>query len=609
MTRVLIALALIALPAGAHAQPLADGGRSDWVIYHAPDAPPSVRLAAAEIQRVLLASTGAELPIVNEPAQPMICLGENEASRAVGLSAEDLPRDGFRIRTVGGNLYICGREFPDDRPRWIGWTSRGTLYGAYDFLERVVGARWLMPGEVGEDIPQHAALALPDLDVQEAPDFEIRVLQDVQEELPEWFEDRELVRKWMHTQKLPCKQFDGWPLSWGHSWNDYISEEILAEHPEWRAMPAGFTRRWIPARHSAVKYCTTNPEMLQAFAHGVMARLEQNHRRISASISPSDGGSFCTCEDCAPYVDEDPHGWPSFSRLVLKFYNDIARIVCARYTERQLPGYVYYNYMYPPAETIEMHPNVWLVFYGLRYYGWGLAKPTYAAEFRDVVEGWTRFTSNLVYGSYTVWMRSFNGAIVPPPRAILKMELPIAHQAGYRGASMVGIAAWGYGAPTNYVLARQMWDADLDVDATLDEWMQRAYGPGWESMRKLYALVEQALTRWKQAETIEYRGEQYEINYEVINNVHRPIFDDMERLYLDALARVETDKQRARLEMFGDNLVQLHHDMRAAGMIEGGQDSYFYRDDAAYQTWLEEQRNSLSLDPRRYPIWHGEWSG
>jgi len=608
MSRMLVALVLAALPAIALAQPLAEAGRSAWVIYRAPDAPPSVQLAATEIQRVLRISTGAELAIVEAPAQPMICLGDSEASRAAGLSAEDLPRDGFRMRTVGGNLYICGREFPGDQVHWVGWTSRGTLYGAYDFLERVVGVRWLMPGEVGEDIPAHATLALPDLDLQEAPDFEVRVLQDVREELPEWFEDRELVRKWMHTQKLPCKQFDGYALGWGHSWNDYITEEALAEHPEWRAIPASMTQRWVPARHAAVKYCTTNREMLQAFAQGVMGRLEQQPTRISAAISPSDGGAFCTCEDCAPLIDQDPHGWPSHSRAVLQFYNDIAQIVCARYPERQLPGYVYYNYMYPPAEIVEMHPNVWLVFYGLRYYGWGLAKPTYAAEFRDVVEGWRRFTPNVVYGSYTVWLRSFNGAVIPPPRAILKMELPIAHEAGYRGATMVGIAAWGYGAPINYVFARQMWDAEVDVDATLDEWMQRAYGPGWESMRDLYSLVEERFSAWKEAETIEYRGYQYEINYELIDAVHKPIFGEMERLYLSALAQAEIDQQRARLALFADNLIKLHHDMREVGMLEGGEDSIFYRSDADYETWLEGQRNSIGIDPRRYPIWHGEWS-
>ncbi len=606
---VVCAAALIAVDAGAQTPPLAQGGRSAWVIYREVDAPESVLLAATELQRVLRLSTGTELPIVDAPASPMICLGDNAAARDASVSAEGLPRDGFRTRTVGGSLYITGADLRDGEVQWIGWTSRGTLYGVYDFLEDIVGARWLMPGEVGEDIPAHHRLLLPDLDVEEAPDFEIRVLQDIQDEPPEALGDPEIVRRWMHAQRLPCKQFDGWPMGWGHSWDDYITEAQLAEHPEWRAIPANTDRRWTPARHSAVKYCTTNPEMLEAFADGVMKRLEANPRQISASISPSDGGAFCTCEDCAPSIVQDPHGSPSFSPLILRFYDDIASLVNERFPERQLPGYVYYNYMYPPEQVVEMHPNVWLVFYGLRYYGWGLAKPTYAAEFEDVVRGWRRFSDNMVYGSYTIWMRSFNGAIIPPPRAILKMELPISHEAGYRGATMVGLAAWGTGAPTNYVLARQTWDADLDVDTTLDDWMQRAYGPGWESMRDLYSLVEARLTAWKEQESIEYRGEQYEINYAVIDSVYRPVLGEIERLYLDALAKAETDSQRERLEMFGANLIQLHHDMREAGMIEGGEGSHFYRTDEHYAAWLEQVSATLAIASQRYPIWHGEWSG
>jgi len=367
-----------------------------------------------------------------------------------------------------------------------------------------------------------------------------------------------------------------------------------------------------------VKYCTTNREMIRAFAEGVMARLEQHPDRISAAISPSDGGSFCMCADCAPYRVDDPYGWDSFSQLVLRFYNDVAEIVAERFPERQLPGYVYYNYMYPPDETIQMHPNVWLVFYGLRYYGWGLAKPTYAAEFRDVVEGWTRFSDNMVYGSYTCWMRAFNGTPIPPARDILRMELPIAHEAGYRGATVIGLGAWGYGAPLNYIYAKLLWDAEADVDALFEEWLQRAYGPGWEPMRDLYAMIEERMYEWKRNETIEYRGYQYEVNYELIDAVYRPVFDEMERLYLDALAKVETDAQRARLEMFGDNLVMLHHDMREAGMTvgasaAGGEDSHFYRTDEQYQQFLADTEFTLSLyrnygERDIYPIWHGEWS-
>ena len=50
----------------------------------------------------------------------------------------DLPAgDGFVIRTVGDRVLIAGRG------------ARGTLYGAYAFLEEPLGVRWYMPGKVG----------------------------------------------------------------------------------------------------------------------------------------------------------------------------------------------------------------------------------------------------------------------------------------------------------------------------------------------------------------------------------------------------------------------------------------------------------------------------
>ncbi len=104
-----------ALPLSAQkSPPIADSGQSDWVIYCEPDAPQSVLLAADELQRIVRESTAAKLPIVNDPERPMICLGDNAASRAAGVTADDLPDDGFRIRAVDGNLYIVGA----DRREW-----------------------------------------------------------------------------------------------------------------------------------------------------------------------------------------------------------------------------------------------------------------------------------------------------------------------------------------------------------------------------------------------------------------------------------------------------------------------------------------------------------
>jgi hypothetical protein len=180
---------------------------------------------------------------------------------------------------------------------------------------------------------------------------------------------------------------------------------------------------------------------------------------------------------------------------------------------------------------------------------------------------------------------------------------------------MMGLGAWGYGGPTNYILAKQMWNPKVDVEATYREWLERAYGPGWLSMDLLYIMLDSRFTNRKLKESPVYRGQMYEVNHDLLSEVHAPVFDGMEQLYLAALSRAETEPQRKRLEMFGENLIRLHHDLREAGLLTGdGEKSTFYRDEEAYKKFLAETEFSYAQyrDHRsRYlvPIWKGEYRG
>ncbi len=584
-------------------------GKSGYVIYCDPAAVVWVRDSAKEVQRVLKVSTGVELPISREPTDRMICLGDNESARKAGVTlAVDAADDSFVLRTVGESLFIVGKDKPDVP----NWSSRGTLYGTYEFLE-TLGVRWLLPGEWGEDIPHHATLSVPRLDVRQSPAFFARVIQDVQDRRPKEDKQPSAPKLWLQRQKIPST-LDGWKLSAGHAWDDYISREQAEAHPEWLAKDdRGRPRRF--ANHKSIKFCTNEPALVEAFAASVIAMLDKYPERRCASISASDGGDFCQCEKCLPLIAKDPHGRPSYSALMVRFYDDVARRVAVKHPQRLVCGLVYYNYMYPPQPTNEkLAANLWLDWAPLNYYGWGLAKPVYRDEFQRVAEGWRAVTPNFAYHNYSTWMRSFNGAPLPVGRDILKLELPTVHKAGARAANMVGLGAWGYGAPTNYILAKQMWNPRVDVDLLYREWLQRAYGPGWESMNELNRLLETRMMSYKGRESPVYRGQNYEVNHELISAVHAPVFADMERLYLAALAKTETDSQRRRLEMFGENLIVLHHDLRQAGLLDNAATSTFARDDEAYQKFLADTEFSIALyrtNDKRFlgPIWKGEWRG
>jgi hypothetical protein len=581
------------------------------VIYRDDGAPEAVKLAAQELQRAIKASTGVEFSVQGSPAKPMICLGDNAASRQCKLTSEGMPLDAFRVVTRDGSLYILGN---DTVTPMRGGVSRGTLFGAYDFLERQVGVRWLLPGEVGEEIPRHARLSIPELDYRDQPDFPYRHLSDIQDRRPGQGKIPNTPREWVLRQKLLWSG-EGRRLDHGHAWDEYLKPADWEAHPEWLAMDGDGRRRSFAARPAGVKYCTTNPQLVEAFAQGVITWLDAHATFPSASLSPADGGDFCECPECRKRVTTDRNGRPSYVNAILQFYNDVARIVARKHPNRPLAGYVYYNYMYPPAEPTRMEPNVWLVLAPLNYYGFGLYKPVYRAEFTGVIEDWLKVSPRFIYHNYSNWMRSFNGAPLPVAREILKLELPAIKRAGGQGAEMVGVGAWGYGAPTNYIYAKQLWHAEADVETLFEEWLRLAYGPGWQAMRGIYELTEAGMKARKEVEDPRYRGEMYEVNYAVIEKVYLPIFPQIERLYREALAQAATDKQRARLALFGDNLVQLHYNMRAAGMeVPDREASAFYRNEDQYQRFIADTEASIALygdHGKRFigPIWKGEWSG
>src|ERR1700744_1927961 len=135
---------------------IAEQGRSAFSIVVPPSAPQSLLEAAGELQRDLAESTGAKLPMLTATAkvhEPFISLGETLQAQMAGLNIKEISLEGFRIITRNGNLYILGPDTPDGGHTATGGTSNGTANGIYTFLEDYLGVRWLLPGDLGRDVP------------------------------------------------------------------------------------------------------------------------------------------------------------------------------------------------------------------------------------------------------------------------------------------------------------------------------------------------------------------------------------------------------------------------------------------------------------------------
>ncbi|MEI3003118.1 MAG: hypothetical protein V8T87_00615 [Victivallales bacterium] len=66
------------------------------------------------------------------------------------------------------HFWIRGKKYSPLEPREI---LRGTLWGACDFAERILGCRWYFPGEYGSIFPKIAELTLPAVRYSDYPRF------------------------------------------------------------------------------------------------------------------------------------------------------------------------------------------------------------------------------------------------------------------------------------------------------------------------------------------------------------------------------------------------------------------------------------------------------
>ena len=149
---------------------LVDSGHAATSLVVPKDASAVIRYAAEDLQYVVNRMSGANLSIVEEGEDDgegvRILIGPTSLTRGMVPETERtrLTPEGFLIRRQGANIALCGGE-----------SDYGTLFAVSRFLHEL-GARFYMPGEIGEVIPERKTIAVHELNLREEPAFELRWL-------------------------------------------------------------------------------------------------------------------------------------------------------------------------------------------------------------------------------------------------------------------------------------------------------------------------------------------------------------------------------------------------------------------------------------------------
>jgi len=449
------------------------GQASDAVIVRAPGAGAYERLAAEDLAKYIEMMTGVKPPIAETPdaieaalasRHPLLIVGE-EALRAkpdlratlalVVKKAPYLRTDGIVLRREANRVYVAGN---DDEAHY---------FAAAELL-RQWGVRWFMPGEFGECAPDERELTIGDLDYAYSSPFEIRSY-----------------------------------------WTSWLGDETGQEIFQKRNMLSG-RNDLPPDKHALAAYTKglgtnefsfslTDPKT----ATQIAANVESLHAaRKNFSLSIEDG-LFSPENELDPgltHLQWDKYflTW-SVTDAMLELYNNVARILREKHpTSPSKIGFLAYSNMtLPPVRDITTDPMLFTELAPIDIdpnHGMDDPRSPQKQEFREILNKWAKVTQGrlTIYDydqSMLVWRD------LPNPSQMAFRE-DVKH---YRDTGILGVSTESRNALATtfinlYLRARLLWNPKEDVDALLDDFYARFFGPAAGPMKKYWDTI---FTSWQ----------------------------------------------------------------------------------------------------------------
>ncbi len=425
--------------------------------------------ALNELQVCIQKATGVKLPVLKGKlaAGPAIVIGACPEASAWGLNVAKMPIEGFAIKTAPNRVFIVGR-------------GAGTVWGVYEFAERVVGARWYWPPQNGgRSVAKVATLSVAPMWIEDAPVFRKRELWPT---FGGGGPNGELI-----TLHNALRMGNSWPVS-------------LAVHtPRWgkiygKTHPEVMQKRKDGSRDDMM-LCYGNPKTLKLYLKEIARVFDKGEkpddnrmgiRGNAITVSPWDAGIACYCKDCRRLWDRKAGGYGEASRVLGKFVARLGRKVKKRWPGKTVVYLPYVNYTMAP-KGIKFPDNVEAQLCGMP--GLGLYKePSILKTYQGNIDTWRKLTKHRVQTwDYCCWPESSTRSPFLYPHVV--RDYYRANRNKIIGTFINGTTDhWPRSHLSLYAWLKCLWNPDFDVDAAMDEFAKRMFGPAAKPMRELVRL-------------------------------------------------------------------------------------------------------------------------
>lgn len=433
---------------------------SNAVIVLPNDASEHNKASAQLLQTYLQKSTRQALTITTEPSGSLvnIHIGITQAVQQAGVTTDKLYQDAFAIRFLDPrNIAI------------VGGSDYGIEFGVYEFLERYLGVRWLMPGELGEHIPQHDTLTIPAKDVEQSPAFLERTLSGVESE-------GEQIKTWAYRNRMRGfrGRADGRFLPSSHTLGLLVHPAKYAKsHPEYYPLIDG--KRSVPGPQSVVGWqpCFTAPGLVEQTAANIRQHFRSNPHHQAYSLGVNDNMGYCQCDNClAANGGKTVNSLGKFyaSGSYYSFVNKVVKLVREEFPDKRF-GLIAYEGVFDPPADLVLDENVvpYITYDRMKW-----VDPQIESEQKAIQSEWAQHATNLGWYDYIY------GRYYGIPRVYFHQfadTLRYGYDQGvrYYYAEAYPDAGWVEG-PKFYVTLKLLWNPHQDVDTLLDEWYTAAVG-------------------------------------------------------------------------------------------------------------------------------------
>ena len=429
---------------------LAISAIQDWCIVVSADASASEKYAAEEFQNWFNQATGLTLRLVAQD-------NANADNEQIAISAvATLGDEDIQITVESGHVQIQGG------------LSRGVLYAVYQFLEELVGIRFLTADHTY--IPDASALKIPCGSYTYAPPFSFRWSYYRENSENPTFAAKRKVNTVTDAENLGGKTQQ---QLINHSFHALVPYGTYGEnHPEYYALVDG--KRDTNTHGGGPQLCVTNLEVIEVAAEAAIQQLTDRPEATNISVSQADTAAYCRCETCEALNEAEDS--PMGSQLT--FVNAVAERIEKAHQHVKV-GTLAYWYTRKPPKTVTPRHNVQIQLCSIECCTLHAIDNPDCEQNRSFCQDtneWGKICDDIWIWNYNTNFRSYD---LPFPN--LRSIAPNVRYFLHNNAKGVFMQANGNGLTgefsdlRNYLLSHLIWNPHLDSEVLLNEFVNLHY--------------------------------------------------------------------------------------------------------------------------------------